>query len=59
MPGVKGIVTFLTEENNFANAALKVIQNVGNGEDIEEIKWMKNFKPAINEKYDKRSKRTS
>lgn len=56
MPGVKGIVTFLTEEENFASAAYKVIQAIGNNADIEEIKWMKNFKPAINEKYDKNNK---
>lgn len=56
MPGITGIVTFLTEEENFANAAYKIIQEVGTNADIEEIKWMKNFKPAINEKFDKNNK---
>ena len=48
MPGIKGIVTYLTEEENFAQAAYKVIQEIGTSADIEEIKWMKNFKSAIN-----------
>ena len=56
MPGIKGILTFLTEEENFASAAYNVIKQVGNNADIEEIKWMKNFKPAINEKYDDKNK---
>lgn len=51
-----GITTFLTEEENFANAAYKVIQQIGINGDIEEIKWMKNFKPAINERYAKENK---
>ena len=56
MPDVKGIVTYLTEEENFAQAAYKVIQEIGTNADIEEIKWMKNFKPAINKKYDDANK---
>ena len=56
MPNVKGIVTYLTEEENFAQAAYKVIQEIGTNADIEEIKWMKNFKPAINKKYDDENK---
>ena len=51
VPNVKGIVTYLTESDNFANAAYKIIQMVGNNSAIEEIKLMKNFKPAINEKF--------
>lgn len=51
MPGVKGILTYLTEGENFAEAAYKIIQSVGTGSaEVEEIKLMKNFKPAINEK---------
>ena len=51
MPGIKGIITYLTEANNFADAAYKIIQSVGTGPaEVEEIKLMKNFKPAINEK---------
>ena len=46
----------LTEEENFAQAAYKVIQEIGTSADIEEIKWMKNFKPAINKKYDDANK---
>ena len=56
MPGIKGIATYLTEEENFAQAAYKVIQEIGTNADIEEIKWMKNFKPAINEKHDDANK---
>ena len=56
MPDVKGIITYLTEEENFAQAAYKVIQEIGTNADIEEIKWMKNFKPAINKKYDDTNK---
>jgi len=56
LPGISGIITFLTEEENFAKAAYKLIQEIGTKGDIEEIKWMKNFKPAINEKYDKANK---
>lgn len=51
LPGIKGITTFILDENNFADAAYKVIKDIGTTGDIEEIKWMKNFKPAINEKY--------
>ena len=53
---VSGITTFLLDEDNFANAAYKVIEQIGTTADIEEIKWMKNFKPAINEKYDPNNK---
>ena len=53
---VSGITTFLLDEDNFANAAYKVIEEIGSTADIEEIKWMKNFKPAINEKYDPNNK---
>lgn len=57
LPGIKGIVTFLTEANNFAEAAYKIIQQAGTGPaEVEEIKLMKNFKPAINEKVDDKNK---
>ena len=56
LPDVSGITTFLLDEENFANAAYKVIEQIGTTADIEEIKWMKNFKPAINEKYDPNNK---
>lgn len=56
IPDMKGIVTYLVDEDNFANAAQKVIQEVGVTADIEEIKWMKNFKPAINTKYSDNNK---
>lgn len=56
LPDVSGITTFLLDEDNFANAAYKVIEQIGTTADIEEIKWMKNFKPAINEKYDHNNK---
>lgn len=56
IPDIKGIVTYLVDEDNFANAAQKVIQKVGVTADVEEIKWMKNFKPAINTKYSDNNK---
>lgn len=56
IPDMKGIVTYLVDEDNFANAAQKVIQEVGVTTDVEEIKWMKNFKPAINTKYSDNNK---
>ena len=56
IPDVKGIVTYLVDEDNFANAAQKVIQEAGVTADVEEIKWMKNFKPAINTKYSDNNK---
>ena len=56
IPDMKGIVTYLVDEDNCANAAEKVIQEVGVTADIEEIKWMKNFKPAINTKYSDNNK---
>lgn len=56
LPDVSGITTFLLDEDNFANAAYKVIEQIGTTADIEEIKWLKNFKPAINEKYDPNNK---
>ena len=49
-PNMKGIVTYFTEAVHFAEAAKKVIDIVGTGLDIEEVKLMKNIKPAINEK---------
>lgn len=51
IPNIKGALTYLTEADNFAEAAYKIIKMVGNNAEIEEIKLMKNFKPAINEKY--------
>ena len=56
IPDMKGIVTYLVDEDNFANAAQKVIQEVGVTADVEEIKWMKNFKPAINTEYSDNNK---
>ena len=56
IPDMKGIVTYLVDEDNFANAAQKVIQEVGVTADVEEIKWMKTFKPAINTKYSDNNK---
>jgi hypothetical protein len=50
IPGIKGILTYLTTAQNFAEAAQKIINLVGVDPNIEEIKWMKNFKPAINDK---------
>ena len=48
----KGITTYLTEAENFADAGYKIVQLLGTQPEIEEIKLMKNFKPAINDKYD-------
>ena len=56
LPDVSGITTFLLDEDNFANAAYKVIEQIGTTADIEEIKWMKNFKTKKKEKYDPNNK---
>ena len=57
MPGIKGILTYLTEADNFAEAAYKIIQSIGTGPaEVEEIKLMKNFKPSINDKTDDKNK---
>ena len=50
-PNEKGIITYFTEAVHFAEAAKKVIDIIGTGLDIEEVKLMKNIKPAINERY--------
>ena len=51
MPGIKGVLTYFTEADNFAEAAQRIIGAVGTGPaEIEEIKLMKNIKPALNEK---------
>ena len=52
----KGIISFFTDAIHFAEAAKKVINLIGTSYDIEEIKLMKNIKPAINEQYDKQNK---
>lgn len=46
----KGIKTYFTEAIHFAEAAQKVLKEIGTKYDIEEVKLMKNIKPAINEK---------
>lgn len=43
------IETYLTDASNFAEAAQKVIQEIGTNPEIEDICLMKQFKPAINE----------
>lgn len=55
-PNQKGIITYFTEAVHFAEAAKKVIEVVGTGMDIEEVKLMKNIKPAINERYSEYNK---
>lgn len=50
--GKQQIKTFLTEGENFAEAAQKVINVIGTEPEIEDIALMKNFKPAINDRYD-------
>lgn len=52
----KGIITYFTDAIHFAEAAKKVIDIVGTGLDIEEVKLMKNIKPAINDKYSEYNK---
>lgn len=51
IPNVKGIVTYLTEANNFADAGYKIIKLIGTDPEVEEVKMMKNIKPIINESY--------
>lgn len=47
--GKSKIETWLTTGTNFAEAAQKVIQEIGTNPEIEDICLMKQFKPAINE----------
>jgi len=56
VPDKKGIVTYLTEAENFGEAGYKIIQIIGTEPEVEEIKLMKNIKPAINEKYSDKNK---
>ena len=50
------IETYLTNADNFAEAAQKVIQIIGIEPEIEDICLMKSFKPAMNEQYDTNNK---
>lgn len=54
--GKQQIKTFLTDGENFAEAASKVINIIGTEPEIEDIALMKNFKPAINEQYESSNK---
>lgn len=57
IPDIKGVLTFFTDANNFAEAAQKIISYVGAGPaEIEEIKLMKNIKPAVNGKTSDKNK---
>lgn len=64
IPNVKGITTYLTEDDSLFNVAQKISNIIYKEQydsfikipEIEEIKLMKNFKPAINEKYDNSNK---
>jgi hypothetical protein len=58
MPGIKGIVTYLTESDSVLDVAKAVENTIDKYQnnyidrpEVEEIKLMKNFKPAINEKF--------
>ena len=48
--------TYLTDALHFADAGYKIISLLGNTIEVEEVKLMKNFKPAINEKYSEDNK---
>ena len=52
----KGIITYLTDAEHFAEAAYKVTKIAMQDSEVEEVKLMKNFKPAINEKTDPKNK---
>lgn len=58
MPGIKGIVTYLTDSNSVIDVAKSIENSIDKFQnnyidrpEVEEIKLMKNFKPAINEKH--------
>ena len=58
MPGIKGIVTYLTESDSVLDVAKAIENTIDKYQnnyidrpEVEEIKLMKNFKPAINEKF--------
>ena len=50
------IETYLTEGINFIDAAYKIMQILDNPDDIEDISMMKNFKPAVNDKFNDTNK---
>ena len=58
MPGFKSVLTFLTESESILDVAKSIENTIDKYQnkyidrpEIEEIKLMKNFKPAINERY--------
>lgn len=55
-PNEKGITTYLTDAEHFAEAAYKVTKFASQESEVEEVKLMKNFKPSINEKFDQKNK---
>lgn len=50
------IETYLTEALHFADAGYKIIQEVGTTAEVEDVCMMKNFKPAVNNKFDENNK---
>lgn len=48
----KVLETYFTEALHFADAGMKVIQEIGKEAEIEDVCMMKNFKPAANEWYE-------
>lgn len=55
-PNEKGIVTYLTDADHFAEAAYKVTKVANQDYEVEEVKLMKNFKPSINDKFSEKNK---
>ena len=48
--------TYFTEALHFAEAGYKVIQEVGTEAEVEDVCMMKNYKPAVNDKFDENNK---
>ena len=49
--------TYFTEALHFAEAGYKVIQEVGTEAEVEDVCMMKNYKPAVNDKFDENNKK--
>lgn len=43
--------TYLTESTNFLEAGYKIMQIIGEDDEIEDVCMMKTFKPSVNDKF--------
>jgi hypothetical protein len=50
------IETYFTDALHFADAGYKVIQEIGTDAEVEDVCMMKNYKPAVNDKFSEDNK---